>query len=256
MKKLVSVLAVYLAGVSRAFAQQAGETGGGIDEAINAVIAPVSNTLAGIIFYSVPVGEASLPLIVVWLVVAAAFFTVYFGFISFRAFKHAMELIRGDYENPEDAGEVSHFQALATALSGTVGLGNIAGVAIAVSIGGPGATFWMIVAGILGMSAKFCECTLGVRYRNEYEDGTVSGGPMYYLSKGFKEKKAWAGLGQGPGGILRYLLYRRVRSAAAICFRRIRHSSSSSMLPAARTAFSPTRAGCSGIVVASFGGCA
>ena len=92
-----------------------------------------------------------------------------------------------DYSDPNDAGEVSHFQALATALSGTVGLGNIAGVAVAVGIGGPGATFWMILAGLLGMASKFTECTLGVKYRNEYEDGTVSGGPMYYISKGFKE---------------------------------------------------------------------
>ena len=96
-------------------------------------------------------------------------------------------MVKGDYSDPNDAGEVSHFQALATALSGTVGLGNIAGVAVAVGIGGPGATFWMILAGLLGMASKFTECTLGVKYRNEYEDGTVSGGPMYYISKGFKQ---------------------------------------------------------------------
>jgi len=102
-------------------------------------------------------------------------------------FKHAIELVRGDYSDPEDAGEVSHFQALATALSGTVGLGNIAGVAVAVGIGGPGATFWMILAGLMGMASKFTECTLGVKYRNEYDDGSVSGGPMYYMSKGFDE---------------------------------------------------------------------
>ena len=129
--------------------------------------------------------------------VAAAIFTVYFNFISFRAFKHALEVVRGDYSNPKDAGEVSHFQALATALSGTVGLGNIAGVAVAVSIGGPGATFWMILAGLLGMASKFAECTLGVKYRNEYADGTVSGGPMYYLRKGLAEK--------GMGGLGRVL---------------------------------------------------
>ena len=96
--------------------------------------------------------------------------------------------MKGDYLDPNDAGEVSHFQALATALSGTVGLGNIAGVAVAVGIGGPGATFWMILAGLLGMASKFTECTLGVKYRNEYADGTVSGGPMYYMSKGFAER--------------------------------------------------------------------
>ena len=123
-----------------------------------------------------------------WLVIAASVFTIYFGFIQFRAFKHSIELVKGDYSDPNDAGEVSHFQALTTALSGTVGLGNIAGVAVAVGIGGPGATFWMILAGLLGMASKFTECTLGVKYRNEYPDGTVSGGPMYYMSKGFAER--------------------------------------------------------------------
>jgi hypothetical protein len=109
-------------------------------------------------------------------------------------FGHAIALVKGKYSDPNDAGEVSHFQALATALSGTVGLGNIAGVAVAVSIGGPGATFWMILAGLMGMASKFTECTLGVKYRNEYPDGTVSGGPMYYL-QGLSE--------QGRGGSAR-----------------------------------------------------
>jgi AGCS family alanine or glycine:cation symporter len=122
------------------------------------------------------------------LIVAASIFTFYFKFINLRAFKHGFELVRGDYHDPQAAGEVTHFQALATALSGTVGLGNIAGVAIAVSLGGPGATFWMILAGFLGMSSKFTECTLGVKYRNELPDGTVSGGPMYYLTKGLAER--------------------------------------------------------------------
>jgi AGCS family alanine or glycine:cation symporter len=144
---------------------------------------------------SVPAAGTAVPLIVAWLVVAAAFFTIYFKFISLRAFKHAIELIRGDYSNPNDAGEVSHFQALATAVSGTVGLGNIAGVAVAISLGGPGATFWMILAGLMGMSSKFIECTLGVKYRNEYPDGTVSGGPMYYLSKGLA-KRNMSGFGK------------------------------------------------------------
>ncbi|MEQ9606119.1 MAG: alanine/glycine:cation symporter family protein, partial [Kiloniellaceae bacterium] len=167
-----------------------------LDARINQAISPVTDVIAGIIFYSLPINdEIGLPLIVVWLVVAAAFATFYFNFISVRAFRHAIDLVKGDYSDPKDAGEVSHFQALATALSGTVGLGNIAGVAIAVSIGGPGATFWMILAGFLGMSLKFAECTLGVKYRNEYPDGTVSGGPMYYLSKGLAEKNM-PGLGK------------------------------------------------------------
>jgi AGCS family alanine or glycine:cation symporter len=158
------------------------------DQKINEAIAPISNVIAGTMFYSVPVAGTAFPLIVGWLVVAATIFTLYFGFVQFRKFGHAISLVKGDYSHPEDAGEVSHFQALATALSGTVGLGNIAGVAVAVSIGGPGATFWMILAGLLGMASKFTECTLGVKYRNEYEDGRVSGGPMYYLSKGLAEK--------------------------------------------------------------------
>lgn len=160
----------------------------GLDERINQAIAPVSNVIAGIMFYSVPIGGTAFPLIVGWLVVAATIFTLYFGFVQFRKFGHAISLVKGDYSHPDDAGEVTHFQALATALSGTVGLGNIAGVAVAVSIGGPGATFWMILAGLLGMASKFTECTLGVKYRNEYTDGRVSGGPMYYLSKGLAEK--------------------------------------------------------------------
>ena len=159
----------------------------GIDQAISDAIAPIVNPIVNTVFYSVPLFGTNFPLIVGWLVVAAVVFTLYFGFIQFRGFKHSIELVRGDYLDPKDAGEVTPFQALATALSGTVGLGNIAGVGVAVYLGGPGATFWMILAGLLGMASKFTECVLGVRYRNEYADGTVSGGPMYYLSKGLSE---------------------------------------------------------------------
>ena len=159
----------------------------GIDQAISDAIAPIVNPIVSLVFYSVPVFGTNFPLIVGWLVIAAVVFTLYFGFIQFRGFRHSIELVRGDYFDPKDAGEVTPFQALATALSGTVGLGNIAGVGVAVYLGGPGATFWMILAGLLGMASKFTECVLGVRYRNEYEDGTVSGGPMYYLSKGLSE---------------------------------------------------------------------
>jgi AGCS family alanine or glycine:cation symporter len=126
----------------------------------------------------------SIPIVVVWLVFGALFFTIKMNFINVRAFKHAIDLVRGKYDDPNDEGEVSHFQALATALSATVGLGNIAGVAVAITVGGPGATFWMIVAGLLGMSSKFVECTLGVKYRVVNENGEVSGGPMYYLKNG------------------------------------------------------------------------
>ena len=162
----------------------------GIDEKINMAVKPFADAVAGFVFISFPVAGVAIPFVLVWLIVAATVFTFYFKFINLRAFKHGFELVRGDYHDPEAAGEVTHFQALATALSGTVGLGNIAGVAVAVSLGGPGATFWMILAGFLGMSSKFTECTLGVKYRNELPDGTVSGGPMYYLTKGLAEKGA------------------------------------------------------------------
>ncbi len=155
------------------------------DQKVNDVFAASTGWFVNFIFSPFP--GTNFPWIVMWLVVAATVFTLYFAFVQFRFFGHAISLVKGDYSDPDDAGEVSHFQALATALSGTVGLGNIAGVAVAVGIGGPGATFWMILAGLLGMASKFTECTLGVKYRNEYPDGSVSGGPMYYISKGFDE---------------------------------------------------------------------
>jgi len=139
--------------------------------------------------------KKNIPIVVVWLVIGAVFFTIRMKFINLRGFKHAIQLVSGKFSNPDDAGEVSHFQALATALSATVGLGNIAGVAVAISLGGPGATFWMILAGLLGMSSKFVECTLGVKYRHIDEEGNVYGGPMYYLSKGL-ELKGKKGLGK------------------------------------------------------------
>ncbi|MCB1718122.1 MAG: alanine:cation symporter family protein [Candidatus Competibacteraceae bacterium] len=173
-----------------AVAQEAAEKS--MDDRISEAIAPIINPFVAFIFSPLPGSEALLgtafPWIVLWLVVAATVFTLYFGFIQFRGFGHSVALVRGAYFDPKDAGEVTPFQALATALSGTVGLGNIAGVGVAVYLGGPGATFWMILAGLLGMAAKFTECILGVHYRNEYPDGTVSGGPMYYLSKGLAER--------------------------------------------------------------------
>lgn len=147
----------------------------------------VLNKITEIVFYPITIGDVDILPIVVWLIVAAVFFTFYLGFLNIRGFVHAINLVRGRYSKPEDAGEVSHFQALATAVSGTVGLGNIAGVAVAITLGGPGATFWMILAGFLGMSTKLAECTLGVKYRKEHADGTVSGGPMYYLRDGLAE---------------------------------------------------------------------
>ena len=160
----------------------------GIDEVINAATAPIATMVGNIVFFKISLFGVQLPLVVLWLVAGAVFFTFYMKFINIRGFKHAIELVRGDYSDPNSQGEVSHFQALATAISGTVGIGNIGGVAVAVTIGGAGATFWLIVAGFLGMSTKFVECTLGVKYRQEFDDGHVSGGPMYYLRKGFTDR--------------------------------------------------------------------
>ncbi|MBC7272630.1 MAG: alanine:cation symporter family protein [Streptomyces sp.] len=159
-----------------------------IDDAVSDFFEPVADNVADVVFYTVPVGDTDLPLIVAWLVVAGLVFTGWFGLIQLRKFKLAFDVVRGKYDEKGAAGEVSHFQALTAAVSGTVGLGNIAGVAVAVSIGGAGATFWMILCGLLGMATKFVEVTLGVKYREEHADGTVSGGPMHYLPKGLAER--------------------------------------------------------------------
>ena len=182
----------------------------GLDEKIDAAFQPISDFFNNVIFFQVADG---VPFVLVLLVASALFFTIYFGFVNIRQFMTAVNTVRGKYDDidhheaepksfvnveggdivdtirDESAeGEVSHFQALATAVSGTVGNGNIAGVALAIALGGPGATFWMIICGLLGMSTKFVECTLGVHYRDVGEDGTVYGGPMYYLTKGLKER--------------------------------------------------------------------
>lgn len=187
----------------------------GLDERINDWFTPYANKWESIVLYEISVFGQKIPLVVVVLVLGAMFFTIYFAFVNIRRFPLAIDIVRGKYDDVEHGtvgegetplvnvidgdiprtikdeskiGEVSHFQALATAVSGTVGLGNIAGVSLAIALGGPGATFWMIVCGLLGMSLKFVECTLGVQYREIDSDGVVFGGPMYYLSKGLKEK--------------------------------------------------------------------
>ncbi len=187
-----------------AFAQD-GEVG--LDAKIDAAFKPISDFFSNLIFFKI----GDIPFVLMLLVFSALFFTVYFKFINIRKLFTAINVVRGTYDHLDHAtvgnsdlaidgdikdtirdeseeGEVTHFQALATAVSGTVGNGNIAGVALAIALGGPGATFWMIVCGLLGMSTKFVECTLGVQYRDIGEDGTVYGGPMYYLSKGLKER--------------------------------------------------------------------
>jgi AGCS family alanine or glycine:cation symporter len=159
-----------------------------IEDWINNIFNPISDGLSTFVFAEVTVFGATFPWIVGWLVLAATIFTIYFGFIQFRSFKLALEIVRGKWTRKDEPGEITHFQALSSAVSGTVGLGNIAGVGVAVTIGGAGATFWMILAGLLGMCTKFVECTLGVKYREIHSDGTVSGGPMHYLRKGIAEK--------------------------------------------------------------------
>ena len=162
----------------------------GLDQRIDEAFQPVSDFFSEVIFFSI--GEN--PFVIYLLVGSALFFTLYFVFPNIRYFLTSINVVRGKYdevekdENSSKEGEVSHFQALTTAVSGTVGNGNIAGVALAIALGGPGATFWMIVCGLMGMSLKFVECTLGVHYRDVDENGVVYGGPMYYLSKGLKEK--------------------------------------------------------------------
>jgi AGCS family alanine or glycine:cation symporter len=184
-----------------------------IDQKIDAFFRPIADAVGSVIFYSVSFGEYSVPIVLIILIGGALFFTIYFKFANFTLLRTAVKVVKGDYDELDHhtadiaegdptpggdvfetiavegaEGEVSHFQALTAALSATVGLGNIAGVAVAVAVGGPGATFWMILAGLLGMASKFTECTLGVKYREVTEEGTVHGGPMYYLSRGLKEK--------------------------------------------------------------------
>ena len=209
MKKLFLSLFTLLLPILN-FAQQTEEVG--LDQKIDQAFAPVSDFFNDVIFFNVW-HDPDIPFVLVLLVGSALFFTLYFGFPNIRYFWTSINVVRGKYDDVDQAvlepaygdstpggdaietirdeskdGEVSHFQALATAVSGTVGNGNIAGVALAIALGGPGATFWMIVCGLLGMSTKFVECTLGVQYRDVGEDGTVYGGPMYYISKGLKEK--------------------------------------------------------------------
>jgi AGCS family alanine or glycine:cation symporter len=202
-KKFLSLL--LLAAPLLTFAQEKG-----LDQKIDEAFKPISDFFSSLIFFPIYKSESvEIPFVLLLLVASAAFFTIYFKFPNIFHFKTAINVVRGKYDeldeshgssNPDldgdirdtkkevQEGEVTHFQALATAVSGTVGNGNIAGVALAIALGGPGATFWMVICGFLGMSTKFVECTLGVQYRDVGDDGTVYGGPMYYISKGLKER--------------------------------------------------------------------
>lgn len=200
----------YVLFISFPFISQAQSAG--LDEQINNAFMPFATWWEDFILSTVTIGGYQIPIVLILLLLGALFFTIYFGFVNIKHFPTAIQVVRGKYDeietqstitnthvheiegdlvdtikNEAHHGEVNHFQALATAVSGTVGLGNIAMVAVAISIGGPGATFWMILAGLLGMSTKFVECTLGVKYRDIDKEGNVFGGPMYYLSRGLKE---------------------------------------------------------------------
>jgi len=167
-----------------------------VAQTLDSAMEPVAEFLEKIIFYSVNVAGQTLPIVLVVLGGTAIFLTIYFKFLNVRALGLAFRTVKGKYTPKDAPGQITHFQALTAALSATVGLGNIAGVAVAVSLGGPGATFWMILMGLCGMTTKFCECTLGVKYRKIDDHGRVHGGAMYYLSRGLKEK-GMGGLGKG-----------------------------------------------------------
>lgn len=166
-----------------------------LDQKLDQFIEPGAYWADKIVFFSIPIGDHSVPVVLLLLAGTGIFLTIYFKFINFRAFRVALRTVRGKYSSPDDPGQITHFQALATALSATVGLGNIAGVAVAIGVGGPGAVFWMVIMGLLGMTSKFAECTLGVTYRDIDSEGRVHGGAMRYLEKGLREHGA-GGLGK------------------------------------------------------------
>ena len=177
--------ALMLALAAPALAQDAEQ--GWIQESItslDAAFSSIVSTMGTVLFAEPP----PIPLIIWVLVLGGIFYSFYFGWISLRGFRHAIDVIRGRYDDPNDPGEISHFQALTSALSATIGLGNIAGVAIAVSLGGPGAVFWMLLTALFGMSSKLASCTLAVMYRKIHPDGRIAGGPMYYLEHGLASK--------------------------------------------------------------------
>jgi AGCS family alanine or glycine:cation symporter len=209
IKKLLLTL-MLLSGMVNAYAQDES-----LVDKIDKSFKPISDWWVSIIFYAIPIAGLEVPVVLIILIAGGVYFTLYFAFPQYKLFKTAINVVAGKYDDidhhdsmpiygdptptlhedipetikieGEHHGEVSHFQALSAALSATVGLGNIAGVAVAIALGGPGATFWMILAGLMGMASKFTECTLGVKYRDIGPDGTVFGGPMYYLKKGLEK---------------------------------------------------------------------
>ncbi len=201
MRKFLFLMLSFLVGIQSCYAKP-------IDQIIDSAIAPISDIFSKIVFYPVNIFGEQIPITVLWILIGGIFFTIYFRGIAFWGFKHAISLLtkkQQEEKNTDGTGEVSSFQALATALSGTIGLGSIAGVAIAISIGGPGAIFWIIVGAIFGMSLKFAEASLAVKYRRFNADGTVSGGPMHYIAHGLT-RKGLRWLGQPLAMIFAFLL--------------------------------------------------
>jgi len=182
--------------IASSFPASASMATGNSGNGIIAFVANLIHTLEAFVFATVPVFGVDVEWIVIWMALPMVILTFYFGFLNLRSFGRAFRVLRGDYRDDKAPGEVTQFQALSTALSGTVGLGNIAGVALAIAIGGPGATLWMILIGLFAMTLKYAECTLAVKYRDVHSDGTVSGGPMYYLRSGLAANGR-PGLGRG-----------------------------------------------------------
>lgn len=164
-------------------------------EGIGGPVGAAVDAFNSAVFTEIKLFGENVELIVIWMAIPMLFLTIYLGFINVRSFKPAFQILRGKFKDPNAPGEVSQFQALSTAVSGTVGLGNIAGVAVAISLGGPGAALWMVIIGFFAMTLKFSEVTLAVKYRKISADGTVSGGPMYYLGRGLKAR-GWGGIGK------------------------------------------------------------
>ena len=188
MKKLLFILSVLLLNVQQVFAMN-------VDKFMDEKLAPISDAIADLIFFPIPICGSKVPAIIFWILIAGIFFTIYFKGVAIWGLKSAIDIVMKPAEkHHSNFGEVSSFQALATALSGTIGIGSIAGVAISISIGGPGAAFWIFFGAILGMSIKFIEATLAVKYRKFNLDGSVSGGPMHYIAHGLTRKKLrWLG---------------------------------------------------------------
>lgn len=173
-----------------------GQESKSLDESINDVFGQLTGPFVNFIFSKFPINGYETQWIVLWLALGGVISTLVFKFINITGIKTAINTVKGKYTSPDAPGQITHFQALATAVSGTVGLGNIAGVAIGICLGGPGVAFWLFLAGFLGMATKFAECTLGVKYRKIDQDGNVSGGAMYYLRDGLAE------VGLKPVGII------------------------------------------------------